>query len=173
MFGGYPEVIKESNTEIKAKLLSDIFSLCIEKDISSLFGITEANKFMEFSKSASFNISNILLLSSLANDINSTHYKAEQFLNALINTYLVRTIPPFHRNLLTELKKAQKLYFIDLGLRNSVIGNFTEFDKRDDRGKLMKNFVYRELLAMGYDLRYWRTTGNAEMDFVIDSPNGI
>ena len=174
VFGGYPEVVKEQkDIEIKKKLLNDIFNLYIDKDVVSFFRIYNSNKFIDFSKAVAFNIGGMLMLSSLANDIHITHYKAEKFLYALLNTYVVAIVYPYYKNLLTEIRKTPKLYFLDMGLRNSVVGNLLEFDNRDDRGKLAENFVFRELLTMGYKVKYWRTTGDAEMDFVIETNDGI
>jgi uncharacterized protein len=173
IFGGYPEVVKSKNKEEKIKLLSDLFSLYVDKDVVSFFRIEEANKFMDFSKAASFNAGNILVISAIANDLHITPFKTEKFLSALTNTYIVDLVYPFYKNLLTELKKSPKPYFMDLGLRNSVIGNFTEFDNREDRGILAENFVFRELITMGFKTKYWRTSGGAEMDFIIETSEGI
>ena len=174
VYGGYPEVVKESkDTEIREKLITDIFNLYMDKDAVSFFDIREANKFMAFSKAIAFSTANILNLSSLANDISITGYMADKFLGAMVNSYMVSAVQPFYKNVRTEIKKAPKIYFYDLGMRNSILGNFTAFDNREDRGTLAKNFVFRELLTMGYKPKYWRTTGNAEMDFVIEMPDGV
>jgi hypothetical protein len=67
------------------------------------------------------------------------------------------------------LKKSSKIYFLDLGLRNSAINNFSPFENRSDRGDLMENFVLRELVSSfeNWKLNYWRTAGKAEIDFVL------
>ena len=173
IFGGYPEVVKSKNKEEKIKLLNNLFSLYVDKDVVSFFRIEEANKFMDFSKAASFNTGNILVISAIANDLHITPFKAEKFLSALTNTYIIELIYPFYKNLLTELKKSPKPYFMDLGLRNSVIGNFTEFDNREDRGIIAENFVFRELVTLGFKPKYWRTSGGAEMDFIIETNDGL
>ena len=56
-----------------------------------------------------------------------------------------------------------------MGLRNSVIDNFLEYDKRTDKVQLLENFVYIELLKNFSDwkINYWRTTGKAEIDFIL------
>ena len=173
VFGGYPEVVKSSNREEKERLLSNLFSLYMDKDVVSFFRIEEANKFIDFSKAMAFNSGNVLVLSAIANDLHITSFKADKFLSALANTYMVALVYPFYKNMITELKKAPKPYFMDMGLRNSVIGNFLDFDKREDRGIIAENFVFRELLKMGFKTKYWRTAGGAEMDFIIETAEGI
>jgi len=68
-----------------------------------------------------------------------------------------------------------KEYLYDLGMRNAILNNFTPFDNRLDRGELLENFVFCELKSNfeGWQLNYWRTTGKAEMDFILRKDNQI
>lgn len=61
-----------------------------------------------------------------------------------------------------------KVYFFDLGLRNFFVSNFKSFEIREDRGSLLENAVWRQLLEK-YDensIRFWRTIQKNEVDFV-------
>jgi len=166
VFGGYPEVVKARDVETKITILKNIHNLYIERDVVSFFGIEETSKFDEFVKYLAFNISSILSLSNISSDLKISYRKVEEFLSILQHTYIVSLLKPLHKNLVTEIRKAPKLYFLDLGLRNSVLDNFVVFDNRTDRGEIMENFIFRELLPFE-GLNYWRTTGKAEVDFVI------
>jgi len=175
IFGGYPEVVKADSEEEKTFILKNIYNLYLEKDVISFFRIEESAKFDNFCKILAFGIASILNLNSISSDVKISYRKAEEFLEVLRHSYIVRLVKPFHRNLVTELKKSQKIYFLDLGMRNTVINNFLNFDYRDDRGKLMENFVFRELLTNfeEYKINYWRTAGKAEVDFVLSKDNFI
>ena len=93
----------------------------------------------------------------------------------LRNTYIIAILGSFHKNLVTEIRKSPKIYFLDLGLRNSVINNFSEFDVRTDRGEIMENFVFRELVSnfSDFEVKFWRTTGKAEIDFILTKGDKI
>lgn len=173
IFGGYPEVVKTPKIEEKKLILKSIEDLYIEKDIITFFKIEETTKFKDLTKALSFQASNLLLISSLAKNLNLSFLKIEEFVEILQHTYIIKLLKPFHKNLVTEIRKTPKLYFIDLGLRNSLINNFLEFDYREDKGKLTENFIFRELLTNfpDYEIKYWRTTGKAEMDFVLIKDN--
>ena len=175
VFGGYPEIVKATETEEKKMLLRNIYNLYLERDIITFFRIEETTKFENLVKILAFNISSLLNLNSIASDIKISYHKAEEFLEILQHTYIIELVRPFYRNLVTELKKSQKIYFLDLGLRNAVINNFLDFDSRDDRGKLMENFVFRELITNfeEYRINYWRTTGKAEIDFILSKDEEI
>jgi len=169
VFGGYPEVVKAISEEEKITILKNIFNLYLEKDVVNFFRIEETSKFEDLVKILAFNTSNLLSLSSLSNNLKISFRKIEDFLNILHHSYIVRTLFPFHKNLTTELRKTPKIYFLDLGLRNSAIDNFLPFDSRTDKGALLENFIFIELFSTFelQKLNYWRTTGKAEIDFVL------
>jgi len=92
----------------------------------------------------------------------------ENYLSVLSNTYIVSLLSPYYKNLTTELKKAKKIYFNDLGIRNSVMNNFLPLENRMDKGILYENYIFNELKS-NFDgkINYWRTTGKAEVDFIL------
>ena len=62
------------------------------------------------------------------------------------------------------LKTQSKYYIVDTGIRNMLLGY------RDvDRGHILENVIYFELLRRGYDVAIGRT-GEKEVDFVAISP---
>ena len=86
--------------------------------------------------------------------------------NTAEKTFITFPVPPFFRNRRTELVKNPKIYFYDLGLRNSLIDNFLPIESRTDKGFLTENFVATTLKSAGKELRFWRTKNKAEVDFV-------
>lgn len=169
LFGGYPEIVKSKDIEEKKMLLKNIFNLYLEKDIVSFFKIEDTTKFEDFLKAASFTIGQLQVLSSLAGKIHLPYQDADRFMEILQHTYVIRLLPPFHKNVVTEIKKSPKLYFLDTGLRNAILNNFSPFENRTDAGQLAENVAFQQLLInfSEYELRFWRTTGKAEVDFVL------
>ncbi len=53
-----------------------------------------------------------------------------------------------------------------MGLRNVIIKNFSALEDRVDKGAMLENFVFRELIER--DVKYYRTKNGAEVDFIID-----
>ncbi len=173
IFGGYPEVVKAKTADTKKTILKNIVSNHIDKDIVSFFRIEDTWRFTNFSKALSFNIANLFSPASISREIGISYARTEKYMNMLINTYIISLLRPYHKNLTTEIKKEPKLYFMDLGFRNSVMENFSDFDNRDDRGKLAENFVFRELTSLNFKIKYWRTTSKGEIDFVIEKENEL
>jgi len=89
-------------------------------------------------------------------------------MDILEETYIVRRLSPYHKNLVTELRKAQKVYFVDTGLRNSLIESFADIWNRPDIGTLAENFVVNEFYATTR-LHFWRTTAKTEVDLIAEA----
>lgn len=166
IFGGFPAIVKEDDPDIKKQLLKNIYRTYLEKDVFFFFNIRHLEKFRAFLKYLSFTNGCLLELSKVSKDLGIDYKTLDNYLNILVNTYVISTVNPFHRNLVTELKKTRKFYFVDSGLRNAILGNFNSIEKRTDKGNLLENFIYNEIKKFG-DIKYWRTTGKAEIDFIL------
>lgn len=62
-----------------------------------------------------------------------------------------------------------KVYFKDSGMRNIALNRLYSFNNREDQGQLLENYVFKRLSNI-YDkdnIKYWRTTDNKEIDFVV------
>ncbi len=81
-------------------------------------------------------------------------------------TFVVNLLPPFFSNKRLEIVKNPKVFFIDTGLRNAVINNFSIL--RTDIGALYESFMFSELLKQDLKINFWRTKSKAEVDFVIE-----
>jgi len=174
IFGGFPAIVKEKNENIKKELLKNLTRTYLEKDIFFFLNIRHIEKFRTLLSYLSFNIGSLIEISSIMRELKMDYKTVENYLSILSNTYIISQVSPFHKTLTTELKKAKKIYFNDLGLRNSIINNFSSIDTRTDKGVLIENFIFNELKSNFKDnINYWRTTGKAEIDFVLHTGNEI
>ncbi len=113
----------------------------------------------------------MLNIDSLANSLRIKRTEVENYLQVLENTFIIKRVYPFYKNYKKEITKTPKIYFLDLGLRNFAMNNFSEPDKRTDTGVLFENFYYLELLKTDMyglnKINYWRTTNQTEIDFIL------
>lgn len=169
VLGGYPGAVMAGRRGEPELVLNSIRAIYLEKDISAIFRIRDSALFEDFARALAFAAPTVLNVSEIAGPLGISYPTAMEFLAILENTYVIALLRPFHKNLVTELRKARRVCFMDSGLRNSLIGNFTEFRRREDRGKLLENYVFRELRdSFGdWEIKYWRTTAKAEVDFVL------
>ncbi|MEM0172772.1 MAG: ATP-binding protein [Metallosphaera sp.] len=174
IFGGFPAIVKVDDEETKKELLKNLVRTYMEKDVFFFFNVRQMEKFRSLITYLALNSGSLLEISSVSRELRMDYKTIESYISVLVSTGVINLISPFHRNLTTELKKSKKAYFVDTGLRNAVIGNFLSIESRTDKGILLENFVLNELKSLFTDrLNYWRTTGKAEVDFVLNLEDKI
>ncbi len=166
-FGGYPAVVAARNEEEKVILLKNLINTYLDRDILSFLQITDTIKFRKLMTLLAASDGSLIKIEKFANEIGSYFVELTKLLDALEQTYVIRRIGPYYKNKVTELRKAQKTYFVDTGLRNLLVENFSGLEKRPDAGALVENFVLNELYPY-CTLRFWRTTMKSEVDFVAE-----
>ena len=167
-FGGYPRVVL-SPFEEKEEVLKDIVYSYIKKDIYEA-NIRSDEIFYKLFKILASQIGNLVNSSELATTLGISKTAVDNYLYVMQKSFLIRLISPFYKNLRKELTKMPKVYFLDLGLRNFLVKNFKSFSEREDKGQLLENALFRQLIEK-YDfeeIKFWRTINKQEIDFVID-----
>ncbi|MBK8946916.1 MAG: ATP-binding protein [Ignavibacteriae bacterium] len=176
-FGGYPRVITESSLDEKKKIINEIYRSYIEKDIVSLLKIDRPEAFSLLIKLLSAEVGKILNYSNLAKLTGISSITLKKYLWYSEKTYVIQTIPPFFRNTVKELTKSYSIYFYDLGLRNFANDTFRLVENKNELGFLFQNFikniVYEKIKWKSWNIKYWRTTDKAEVDFIIESSQKI
>ena len=168
IFGGYPRVVL-SPLEEKEEVLKDIVYSYIKKDIYDA-NIRSDEIFYKLFKILASQIGNLVNSSELATTLGISKTAVDNYLYVMQKSFHIRLISPFHKNLRKELTKMPKVYFLDLGLRNFLVKNFKSFNQREDKGQLLENALFRQLIEK-YDfdeIKFWRTVNKQEIDFVVD-----
>jgi uncharacterized protein len=171
VYGGYPRIVLEKDLDNKKRLLLNIYNTYALREIKDIEDLKDDFKLHNLIKSLSLQIGNIIDYSELSN-ISGYHYKKlKEVLNILEKTYICKLISPYYTNKRTELVKSKMVYFYDLGLRNSIINDYSL--NRSDLGAIKENFILSELLKNNINVKYWRTQGGAEVDFIIENGKEI
>ena len=184
IWGGYPETIKDlikenhlkkQENNLKQIILQNTINIYLEKDIKVHFNIEHMNSYISLTKIIGSSVGSAVVKSELASTLRISELTVQSYLNILEHSYIIKLIRPYHENIKSELRKQPKCYFMDNGMRNALLENFSPFDVRgsSERGFLLENFVFRQLLTnfvsnyKGWKLHYWRTKGGAEVDFIL------
>jgi len=170
IFGGYPRIALSKDLELKRKVLEEITTSYILKDVRSLFQIGDIAKFNRLVKLLAINSGNLLNLNSLSSAAGLSRHLTSQYITVLENTYLVEILPPYFTNKKKEVIKAHRVYFADNGLRNYLTGNLSFTEERQDIGALLESAVFSGLKKKGRrtKLYFWRTQNKAEVDFILE-----
>jgi len=166
LYGGYPRVILSKTIEEKKKVLKNLLSIYLLRDIKEVAKITDETKMYKLLKALSLQIGNIITYNELSTLIGVNAQQLKNYLSVFEKAFLTKSITPFFTNKRLEIVKNPEIFFLDMGLRNVIIKNFNLLEDRSDKGAMLENFVFRELIDR--DLKYYRTKNGAEVDFIID-----
>lgn len=160
LYGGYPEAVIYK--EEKEKILRDIFDTAILKDIIERHKIRN-NALMKNLIKALL-VSKEFSINKFHNYLKSQGIKAGKnalynYLGYLEDAFFVFSLRKFSLSYKKSEQTIPKIYFIDNGLL--TINNI------DDKGRLMENLVFTELLRKELDISYYQTLLKEEVDFVI------
>lgn len=162
-----PKIALENNTEIKKKLLKEYVSTYINKDVRAIGNIENIGKFNQLLKLLSNNIGQLINIRELSNTLNISQRIPENYIDILLHTFVFNLLNPYFTNIRKQVSKMPKWYFFDLGIRNTILGNFSSLETRWDSWQLFENFCYLEMLKSDHELYFYRTLAGTEIDFII------
>lgn len=169
LFGGYPRVVLQDNVLGKAEILTDLVSSYILKDIRHIFRIEKPDQLNRLIRVLSNSIGKEINIQSLSQSVGLHRETLSNYLMVLESSYIIQLIKPFFNNPGKELRKMPKVYFIDPGIRNSLLTDFREIGIRNDAGELFENIVFLNLLRKQNALsqiKYWKSKNYQELDFI-------
>ena len=169
IYGGYPAVYLSENDEERREVLAEIYNSYVRKDVIDLMNIEKVDIFMKLVQALSSQVGNLMNKSEICSLIGSNAVTISKFINILKETYITWYLPPYVSAKRNEIKSAHKCFFVDNGLRNFSVKLFSSFSNRPDKGAVLENLVFTELLkkmSISDELYFWRTKAGAEMDFV-------
>ncbi len=168
VFGGYPRAVVATNAAERGEILKNLLITYLSRDVRGFFRIATDYPFNKLMKAIALQIGNLINYSELASLSGISLREVKNYLSILEETYIIKLAKPFFMNRRTEIVKNPKVYFIDNGLRNAIVRDFRDVSTRVDSGSLLENLVGDELVKQGYELKFWRSKGGAEVDFVVE-----
>lgn len=170
-YGGYPEVITTQGVEEKKIVLQSIIKTYIDKDIINQLNVENVTGFNNLIKILAGQIGQLVNSHELSNTVNISINTLKKYLEILVGTYIIDLATPYFKNIRSEISKMPKVYVLDIGIRNYLLRSFDA--GLDGQGGTIENFVYNTLLAQyGKEyIHFYRTSGGAEIDFVIEDKN--
>jgi len=169
-YGGFPEVFLEKNEEIRLRWLSEYIHRYVEKDIVHFTRIDNFQAFNNLLRLLASQVGNTVVFSEISNTLGISFPTVTRYINILESTFLIDRVTPFSKNPRSELSKSPKIYFLDIGLRNRLLGINQSVTLNPDIGREVENFAYLTLKQI-FDpdrIHYYRTTAGAEIDFVVE-----
>jgi hypothetical protein len=151
--------------------LHDLYEKIVLKDIVENRKISDTGRLESVIRFMADSISKETSINNIANTMTTGGRKidnktVESYIEAFCDSFVLYKTNRYDVKGKEILKTGNKYYLVDLGLRYLLLG-----DKKSDRGKMLENVVYLELLRRGYNV-YTGKVGGKEVDFVAEGPNG-
>jgi hypothetical protein len=172
VYGLYPETIATSALEEKRQYLSHLSSAYLYKDVLQIAQIRNSLKLQQLLKLLAYQIGSQVSLSEIATRLDINRETVSRYIDLLEKSFVIFRLGGLSRNLRNEVTKMDKIYFYDLGIRNSVIDMLKPIHDRNDLGQLWENFLIAERIKRNAyanrqaSIYFWRLSTGAELDFV-------
>ncbi|MFC6103517.1 ATP-binding protein [Olivibacter domesticus] len=170
IFGTYPEII--TSQQDAKQLLTNLTNSYLYKDILTLTGVKKPMLLEKILKALAWQVGAEVSLNELSKIVAADVKTIDQYIYLLEQVFVVYRIGTYSRNLRNEINTKKKIFFYDNGIRNSLIGNYSPLEARQDIGALWENFLLSErkkLLAYnGFygSIYFWRNKQQAEVDYI-------
>lgn len=145
--------------------LGGILNTVVLKDIVARKNVADVLMLEDVIRFMFDNIGNLLSTKKISDTMTSSGRKisthtVDSYLAALADSYIVYRCSRFDVKGKQYLKTGAKYYLVDIGLRWYLLGN-----KDIDRGFILENVVYLELIRRGYAV-FVGKAGFSEIDFI-------
>lgn len=177
IFGYYPEIVNKQEEE--KELLSMLASSYLYKDILTFDRIKKPELVEKLVKALALQVGNEVSYNELSTLVGADKNTVEKYIGILEKAFVIFRLEALSGNIRNEIKKSRKIYFYDNGILNSVISNYSNIQKRNDKGALWENFIVSERkkifnnAGINYKQNFWRTTQQQEIDLIEQTPEGM
>ena len=168
--GGFPELINLDD-RLRVQVLQNYLNVMIFRDIVERYEIKNIDVLKYFIKKIFASVSKPFSVNKTYNDLRSQGYKISNnylydFFVYCDAIFLTQSIKRFDYSEIKQAKSESKAYVIDTGLLSAV-----EFSVSQNKGKLLENLVFLELLKQGKEIFYYKN--KYECDFVVRDNNNL
>jgi predicted AAA+ superfamily ATPase len=175
-YGQLPCVYTEKDA--KAYLESYVKTY-LEEEVQQEGFTRNLGAFSRFLESASFSQGSVLNISSVAQDCSVERKVVENYFTILEDLLIAYRIPVFSKRAKRRLVAHPKFYFFDVGLYRTLRPKGPLDIPEEIGGHAFESLFLQEAVAinsyfrLGYNIFYWKTSNNIEVDFVLYGDKGI
>lgn len=168
----FPRLVHVKDDESIDEYLESILNTVVLKDIVTRLKITDVPLLLDIIKYLLANIGSLINPTKIANTLTSYGRKTdnktvEKYLQGLKDGLLIYEVDRFDVKGKAILQRNAKYYVVDSAFRKFLLSRTDS-----DRGHILENIVYLELVRRGYRV-YVGHLQNGEIDFVAKKPHRL
>lgn len=171
-FGGYPEPVL-APAELRLDLLKELLSTYLHKDVAGYQRVENIPGFYDLVRILGAQIGSQVNKSELGATLRLNAETVNRYLDILEGTFVFSLLPPWFSNPRKEVSKMPKVYVSDPGIlvaSGARAPAGLNYDLLDGHG--VENAVFSSLASRSKGIRYWRSSGGAEVDFIVETDTG-
>jgi predicted AAA+ superfamily ATPase len=171
ILGLYPEIFL-LDRERAIDNLEILVSSYLFKDVLAFEKIKKSSLLIKLLQLLALQIGNEVSYTEFSKKLGVSRQTIEHYIDILEQCFVIFKHHSFSRNLRNELTKSLKVYFYDLGVRNTLIRNFNPLNIRNDVDALWENFCIAERKKYNHytnnyvNTYFWRTYDQKEIDYI-------
>lgn len=153
--------------------LESYIQVYLQEEIVQESLIRNIGSFTRFLETASFSQGSLLNVSTVARDCAVPRKTVEGYFDILNDLQIGYRIPIFQKRAKRKTQAHPKFYFFDAGLFEALRPLGPLEDDGETMGSALETLVLQEMMALSsylrkrYQLYYWRSANNTEVDFVL------
>lgn len=176
VFGSYPEVYAQKNVSEAEKidLLEKILNTYVLKDVIDIYDLKNEKLARDILTKIALQLGSEVSIREIAVSLNANQITVSNYIEIFIKNYILIPLPSFRTNARKAVSDNRKLYFYDLGIRNSLVKDFRDIELRPDKGGVFENFIVSEIEKQrkNYNaklsLYFYREYGGKEVDLIVE-----
>ena len=170
--GGYPKIVLTASREMKEMRLQQIIDTYIRVDIKDLAKVEDTDAFNKLLEILASQSGQLLNISELSQTLGMARQTVKRYLFILEQTYVLKLVRPFHRNLRNEVVKTPKIFFYDTGIMQML---WLKYLSKEMLGQVFETAIFGELVKkFGKNhVYFWRSKDKKEIDFIVQQKNQI
>jgi predicted AAA+ superfamily ATPase len=175
-FGMYPSVITAKDPQQEIKLLAQDY---LFRDVFRIDTVRKPIIIEKLVKLLALQIGQPVSYNELAQKLEVSRQTVMTYMRLLEQSFVIFRLPPLGRNKRNEITRFEKIFFVDVGMRNAIIDDFRLPESRTDVGLLFENFFIAERMKQRQRLQnsgsqyFWHTKEGSEVDLVEENHDSL
>ncbi|MFB6175524.1 MAG: ATP-binding protein [Candidatus Nanohalobium sp.] len=171
-YGGFPEVVKEKDKQLKQEILQEYYSTIFRRDIVERYKVENIEGLKDFYKMRIDNFASKMTYSQSKNNLKSLGHDmskntVKKYLSYAKNSFLLFELERYTPKTKNRMRYPRKIYPIDTGLVNAVRFNFSQ-----NLGQALETLVFLQLKRQeNGEIFYYEE--DRECDFIIQEGNKV
>lgn len=170
--GWYPRVRINHNNPLD--WYKEYIQTYLERDVRAMGAVHMIEQFYNFLRICALRVGGTINYAGISREVGASANTIRGWISILEASYIVYTLPPYHKNHKNRITKSSKLYFYDTGLLCSLLSITKKEDISQSHlfGQIFENFIIAEYIKneaianRQHSLYFYRDEYGNEVDIV-------